>query len=74
MAAPSPITKPLRSRENGRHWSYESTRSASQASMVPKVMQASLPPVTATCAPPPRTMWNAVPMACVPEAQALAMA
>ena len=72
MAAPSPITSPLRSRENGRQVSGASTRSASQPFMVPKAMEASAPPVTATGALPERTIWNASPMAWVADAQALA--
>ena len=62
----------MRSRENGRQVSGASTRSASQPFMVPKAMQASAPPVTATGTLPERTIWNASPMACVAEAQALA--
>ena len=48
------------------------TRIASQPRMVPKVMQASEPPVTAQSTAPERTMWKASPIACVAEAQALA--
>ena len=45
-------------------------RMASQPFMAPKVMLASVPPVTAQVALPLRTIWNAWPMACVDDAQA----
>ena len=45
-------------------------RMASQPFMAPKVMLASVPPVTAQVALPFRTIWNAWPMACVADAHA----
>ena len=45
IAAPSPMTRPLRSFENGRQVSVAMTRSASQLFSAPSVMQASVPPV-----------------------------
>ena len=50
------------------------TRNASQPRTVPNVMQASVPPVTAQSTAPERTIWKAIPIACVAEAQALAIA
>ena len=64
---------PSRPLENGRHTSGAITRIASQPRMVPKLMQASAPPVMAHRRAPARTIWKATPMACVAEAQALAM-
>ena len=72
MAAPSPSTRPLRSFENGRQVSGAITRIASQPRTVPKVRQASVPPVTAQSTMPERTIWNESPIAWVAEAQALA--
>src|SRR6185295_7281004 len=69
-AAPSPINIPFRSFEKGRHVSVDMMRMASQPFMAPKVMLASVPPVTAQVALPLRTMWKAWPMACVADAQA----
>ena len=60
--------------ENGRQASGAITRIASQPRNVPKVMQASVPPVTAQSTCPDRTIWNARPIAWVAEAQALATA
>ena len=74
MAAPSPSTMPCAAAENGRQTSGAITRIASQPRMVPKVMQASVPPVTAQSTMPGRTIWKAAPIACVAEAQALATA
>jgi hypothetical protein len=65
---------PARSRENGRQASGAITRIASHPRSVPNVMQASVPPVTAHVTCPARIMWNACPIACVAEAQALATA
>ena len=45
-------------------------RMASQPFIAPKVMLASMPPVTAQVTLPLRTIWNAWPMACVADAQA----
>src|SRR4029077_6251893 len=70
MAAPSPITIPFRSLEKGRQVSSDKMRMASQPFIAPKVMLASVPPVTAQVALPARTRWNAWPMAWVAEAQA----
>ena len=64
----------MRSLENGRHTSGDITRMASQPRSVPKVMQASAPPVTAQSTEPARTMWKAMPMAWVADAHALATA
>ena len=58
--------------ENGRQASGAITRIASQPRSVPKVMQASAPPVTAQSTWPERTIWKARPIAWVAEAQALA--
>ena len=63
---------PVRVRENGRHASAVSTRSASQPLMVPTVRQASVPPVIAIATCPLRTMWKACPIAWAPDAHALA--
>ena len=73
MAAPSPSTMPLRSFENGRQVSGDTTRNASQAFRIPKLNGASLPPVTARGAAPDRTIQNAWPMACEAEEQAVDM-
>src|SRR5215510_742768 len=70
MAAPSPINIPLRSFEKGRHVSGDMMRMASQPFIAPKVMLASVPPVTAQVTLPLRTIWNAWPMACADDAQA----
>jgi len=70
MAAPSPSTRPERVRENGRQVSELSTRKASHPLNVPTVRQASVPPVSAIGDWPERTMWNAWPIAWVPEEQA----
>src|SRR5438309_10209178 len=61
---------PLRSLEKGRQVSDDMMRMASQPFMAPKVMLASVPPVTAQATLPLRTMWKATPMACVDDAQA----
>ncbi len=68
--APSPITRPERSRENGRHASGLSTRSASHPFMKPGAMEASQPPVMATSTTPARIMCAAWPIAWLADAQA----
>ena len=58
--------------ENGRHVSFDITRSASQPFIVPTVIVASAPPVTAASTIPLRTMRNAGPWQFAEE-HALAM-
>ena len=71
MAPPSPRTMPVRSLENGRQVSGDTTRRASQAFKMPKLNGASLPPVMAIGAAPERTIQNAWPMACDADEQAV---
>ena len=73
MAAPSPRIMPLRSFENGRQVSGETTRMASQAFRMPKLKGASLPPVMARSVWPLRTIQKAWPMAWPAEEQAVEM-
>ena len=73
MAPPSPRTMPVRSLENGRQVSGETTRSASHAFKMPKLNGASLPPVMARGAAPERTIQNAWPMACDADEHAVEM-
>ena len=47
-------------------------RMASHSFSGPKAMEASAPPVTAQETAPERTIWKAIPIACVADAQALA--
>src|SRR5260370_11397116 len=71
MAPPSRRIMPLRSFENGRQVSGDTTRMASHAFRNPRLKMASLPPVIAISAPPPRTIQNAWPMAWLEEEQAV---
>ena len=64
---------PLRSFENGRQVSGETTRIASHAFRMPKLNGASLPPVIARSAAPERTIQNAWPMAWAAEEHAVEM-
>ena len=74
MPAPSPSTRPERSRENGRQVSALSTRSASQHLNTPTTMEASAPPVSTTSDRPSRMASAAQAMAWLAEAQADATA
>ena len=71
IAPPSPRIIPLRSFENGRHVSGEITRIASHAFRKPMLKTASLPPVIAISASPPRTARNACPIAWLADEHAV---
>src|SRR5215472_1205884 len=71
IAPPSPKIIPVRSFENGRHVSGDTTRIASQAFRHPKLNGASLPPASARSVSPLRTMRNACPIACAEEEHAV---
>ena len=71
MPAPSPSTSPRRCFENGRQVSSAITRMASHALTTPRVIQASLPPASATSASPARNNMQAWASAWLDEAQAL---
>src|SRR6185437_3597288 len=64
---------PSRSAANGLQAVGETTRMESHARRKPKVSAASYPPAIAATACPLRTIWNARPMAWVPDAQAVEM-
>ena len=76
MPAPSPMTKPSRSRSNGRlarlgsMWRVETARTAQNAASARGVTQASLPPAIIAVASPRLMISKASPIACAPEAQA----
>ena len=72
--APSPSTKPRRPLLNGLQVSSAITRMASQAFTVPTVMQASVPPASATSTTPLCSSSRAWPSAWFADAQALATA
>src|SRR5437762_14374170 len=71
MAAPSPMMRPARFFENGRHVSDATTRIASQAFKCPKEIGASLPPASAQSSVPCRINQNACPIAWFAEEQAV---
>ena len=61
----------MRSFENGRHVSPDTTRMASHAFRMPKLKVASLPPAIAISASPARTMRKACPMAWLDDEHAV---
>ncbi len=65
---------PLRFFEKGRHLFGVNTRKFSQATWPPLVRHASAPPTNARSIRPARIICNAMPIACVADEQALAMA
>src|SRR5271169_2241889 len=73
------MTKPSRSAEKGRQarlvlpFPEASTRIDSQLRIMPKVMGASLPPVSMMSAMPILIRWKAPPMACPEEEHAVAV-
>ena len=77
MPAPSAITKPSRSRSNGRlafsgsSLRLDSARIALKPPTPSGVIAASAPPATAASMSPRWIQRNASPMACAPDEQAL---